>query len=75
MGPSTDAPRVQRPNDAAMFKELFARLRGRDRDWEHPEETADETGEERRRAEEESFEGRKDDVVVQEYFPGVEDDV
>jgi hypothetical protein len=73
MGPSTDAARVRGADYAAMFKELFARLRARDGDWEHPEETADETGEERRREEEETFEGRKDDVAVQEYFPGVED--
>ena len=58
-----------------MFKELFARLLAVDDDWEHPAETADETGEERRRAAEESFEGRKDYVAAQEYFPAVDEDV
>jgi hypothetical protein len=61
-----------------MSKSLLERLRalvGRDRDWEHAADPADGSLDARRAASEESFEGRKDDVEIEEYFPGAKDDV
>jgi len=60
-----------------MSKNLIERLRAlvrRDRDWEHRGDPADGSLDARREASEESFEGRKDDVEIAEYFPGATDD-
>jgi hypothetical protein len=64
--------------NAAMSKTLLERLRalvGRDRDWEHGADPADGSVDARRAASEETFEGRKDDAEIDEYFPGARDDV
>jgi len=71
-------PRGETGENADMSKNLLERLRalvGRDRDWEHEPDPADGSLDARRAASEESFEGRKDDVEIEEYFPGVKDDV
>jgi len=59
-------------------KNLLEPLRGlvgRDRDWEHGADPADGSVDARRAASAETFEGRKDDVEIAEYFPGATDDV
>jgi hypothetical protein len=61
-----------------MAKNLLARLRalvGRDKDWEHGADPEDGSVDARRAASGETFEGRKDDVEIAEYFPGARDDV
>ena len=59
-------------------KNLLEQLRGlvgRDRDWEHGADPADGSADARRATSAETFEGRKDDVEIAEYFPGATDDV
>jgi hypothetical protein len=60
------------------MKNPFEQLRvlvGRSRDWEHGADPADGSVDARRVVSEETFEGRKDDVEIAEYFPGARDDV